>query len=91
MSNNAILLAALAKAAQEKKRPLSNAERDAVIKGMRREELGARFLNVIHLAGYTDGRKIRDEWLDKYMQDIPKFEAMMLEYETAYKRDGEII
>lgn len=48
-----------------------------------REELRARFLNVIRLAGYKGEapEAICAEWFDKYMQDVPKFIAMMQEYE----------
>lgn len=78
------LLSALFKAAAKKGTPLSSQEREDVHKSLfSREALSERFLNVIRMAGYPDGRTIRDEWLDKYMTDIPKFVRMLESYEQS--------
>jgi hypothetical protein len=48
-----------------------------------REALRIRFLNVIRLAGYKEGapEAICNEWLDKYIQDVPAFVKMLEDYE----------
>ena len=50
-----------------------------------REDLRQRFLAVIRLAGYgpNAAEGILAEWFDKYMTDIPGFEAMLKEYEDS--------
>jgi len=52
-----------------------------------REQLSARFLAVIKLAGYTHpgvAEKIRDEWLDKLIaKGVPEFIKMMEDYERS--------
>ena len=40
-------------------------------------------------ASYAD--KVVAEYLDSYMQDMPRFLKTMEEYEQRYKEDGEII
>lgn len=48
-----------------------------------RPALKERFHKVILLAGYTEeaSQQILTEWFDEYMKDVPKFEAMMKNYE----------
>lgn len=83
-----ILCQALAAAARDKGCQLSNDERAAVYAVALREALRQRFLAVIRLAGYRGDapESICAEWLDKYMADIPAFEAMLERYEKA---DGD--
>ena len=82
------LFAALSAAARDKGRPLSDGEKAAVNREVLCQALRARFLNVIRLAGYREGapEAICNEWLPKYMADIPAFETMLTSYELA---DGD--
>ena len=86
-------LAALRAAAQRKGAPLSSSEIADIGKALDRETLAKRFHNVVLLAGYgaSYADSVVAENLDEYMHDMPKFLAMMQEYEEHYKRDGEII
>lgn len=90
MVDNAALFNALSAAAQRKGKPLSDAERIAIVreieKGHTREVLRERFLNVIRLAGYREGapESICNEYLDRYMADIPGFIKMLESYERNY-------
>lgn len=75
----------LREASQRKGSPLSDSEKAAVHKEWteqgRREELSAHFLAVIAGEGYGHPEHIRDKYLDEYMQDVPRFVAMLEEYE----------
>lgn len=87
--NNTELFNALSAAARAKGSPLSDAEKAAVVKGQSREYWRVRFLNVIKGAGYRGEapESICAVWLDKLMQDMPKFEAMLVDYEQRRNRD----
>lgn len=63
-----------------------------------KDQMRARFANVIRLAGYSERavESILEEWFEKYYndpedKDHSKFIAMFERYEEDYKRDGEII
>ena len=47
-----------------------------------REILYERFRNVILGAGYTNPQYILEDFFDLYMGDIPRFVAMLEEYEN---------
>lgn len=81
--SNQVLLAALGAAARRKGSPLTASEMAAVEKGCQREVLRLRFIAVIRGAGYKNDapERICAEYLDEYMKDIPKFVAMLEDYE----------
>jgi hypothetical protein len=58
-----------------------------------REALRERFRKVIIMAGYKGEApdKILAEYFDTYMEDVPKFIKMLEEYETEYRKEGEIL
>lgn len=84
-----VLFNALSAAAQAKGAPLSDAERATIARqvqtAMTRETLRLRFINVIKLAGYKGAapESICAEYLDRYMQDVPKFISMLERYESS--------
>lgn len=77
----------LREAARRKGAPLSNVEREDAHKAWqqvaRRDELRARFLSVIRLAGYKNSapEEICNQHFEQYMNDIPAFEKMLTDYE----------
>ncbi len=91
--NQTEYLAALRAAAQRKGAPLSAEEVANIGKLPDRAALAKRFHNVVMLAGYpaSYADNVVAEYLDSYVQDMPRFLKTMEEYEQRYKEDGEII
>lgn len=69
-----------AAAAENNGKPLTVGQRERVV-------MRARFLQVVRLAGYSDGTKIVEKHFEEYMKDVRDFTKMLQEYE--YKYTGE--
>lgn len=88
--DNAIYFQALSTAARAKGKPLNDGEVAAIKRRLEqpipiydKEALRLRFIAVIRGAGYTGDapERICAEHIDKYMEDVPGFIAMMEDYE----------
>lgn len=81
-----ILIAELQAAAKAAGRPLTTAEQQAAHTRCLRAALRERFINVIKLAGYKNNapESICNEYLDRYMANVPEFVKMLEDYERNY-------
>lgn len=88
---SAELLAALGAAARKKGSPLSDSEKQSVVKSLKygtREQLYERFHKVILGAGYPEpgATRILNRHFDEYMEKgIPEFVQMLQDYEANRK------